>query len=228
MVMDEQYSIIKTRQNQSISEKRYIWDLIQDSYIGGEQYVKSNNLWQYRTESDSDFQNRKRRAVFFNHTQPAADMLTGFLYSNKPERTIQGQLDFLNIDSGKKQTFEQFMQKVATQSLLYTVGVLVDSPSFEENEVITMADRVGNNLNPYCVLYNYNRIRDFYTNDKGELEWILLDNSYNDNSNPFVPTQKVQIYTLWTRDRAIEFNIDSEITTIQKEYEHNLGSAFRI
>lgn len=221
--MHDTLSIIKTRQNPEISRKKIIWDLIRDSYVGGENYINSNHLWQYSTESDTDFQNRRRRAVFFNHTQPAADMLTGFLYSNRPEREFQADLQFLIDNASKGETFEQFMNRVATQSLLYTVGVLVDSPSFEENQFPTMADRLNQGLNPFCVMYNYNRIRDFHVDENGELEWILLDNSYVDSSNPFEAPDKKVIYTLWDRFKSIDFDCSKEIVTPINEIVHNLG-----
>lgn len=221
--MDDALSIIKTRRNSDLSQKTIIWDLIRDSYAGGQNYVNSNHLWQYSTESDTDFQNRRRRAVFFNHTQPAADMLTGFLYSNKPDREIQGELEFLNENTSKGQTFEQFMNRVATQSLLYTIGVLVDSPNFEENSAPTMADRMAQGLNPYCVLYNYNKIRDFYCDDSGNLEWVLLDNSYLDSSNPYKPAEKKIIYTMWDREKSIDFDCSGDYVTPGKEVFHNLG-----
>ena len=76
------------------------------------------------------------------------------------------------------------MKITSLYSLLFTCGILIESPSFDPNEVVTIKDRKDRNLNPYMALYMPEQIRDFSVNkNDGKLDWLILDNSYYDNSD---------------------------------------------
>lgn len=217
---------IATRRHPQIAQKERIWSLISDSYAGGDVYLRGSHLIQYPKESTVGHEARKKRSVYFNHVQPLADMLAGFIYSRKIERKIPTQLQYMVEQASKRKSLDSFIQTVAIHSLLYTCGILVDSPS-DAGEYLTEADRQEAGKNPYCVLYMPNRIRDFYCDDEGCLEWVLLDNSTTDASDPLKPGMIKKVYRLWTRTEIIDYNIEiknnqSEAQEIARR-EHTLG-----
>ena len=207
--------VIKTRLHPKIEAKQSIWKLIHNSYIGGIEYISKDNLFQYSLESNADYIKRVARSVYFNHVQPLADMLVGFLYSEHPDRSsISDEFTYLIEKATHRLSFDSFMHFVATHSLLYTVGVLVDSPVFDPDKVNTIADRRAEGLNPYCILYYPSQIKDFHFDKNGRLAWVLLDNSYYDNSNPLQEAGTVTIYRLWTPDNYTDFLYEGEDVTI--------------
>lgn len=210
-----QASVVKNRQNPKLKAKKEIYKLLDDSYAGGQQYIDGNHLVKYVRESDPQFKARKARSVYFNHVQPLVDLLIGFVFTRPPQRTDMGDLDYLLTDASKGQGLDEFMFNLATQSIMMTCGVLVDAPFFEKEKVLSKSDRKEKGLNPYCLMYTPDRIRDFAFDDKGILLWVLLDNSITDNTDPYKnPIEKV-VYRLWTREYYQDFDYtkkDSPLT----------------
>lgn len=196
---ENQWEVLASRRHPKIVEKLDIWNLLSESYEGGLRYIKSSNLFRHPKEGSKEYAVRKSRSVFFNHVQPIADVLAGFIFSTQPQRTIPAEISFANENISKGKALASYMLNVAIQSQLFTCGTLVDSPSFKADEIKTEKDRKEKNLNPYCVFYYPTQIRDFYLDDRGELEWILLDDSYLDSKDPLSPASEVIQYTLWTK-----------------------------
>lgn len=214
----ETAKLIRERIHPKIKEKKSIWSLLDDSYIGGDRYISNNHLFQYIRESNKDYKNRLARSVYFNHVQPLVDMLVGFLYSEKPDRKKTEPFNYLLEKANKKVSFENFMQRVATLSIMFTVGVLVDSPQYNQSEIKSVADRKNNKINPYCVFYSPHQIKDFYHNDEGELVWLLLDNSYIQKTNPFKKEEKIELYRLWEIGKITDILfVGDDFINIEKE-----------
>lgn len=222
--MGSKADIIFERRNPSIKAKEVIWQLIADSYNGGTDYANGNYLYQNAKESKTSFGVRKERAVYFNQTQPLADLLSGFLFMQLPERNDIGKQEYLlNAATSKKTSMDEFMKVTATHSLLYTCGVLVDSPEFDPEIVQTVKDRKDKGLNPYASLYFPFQIRDFYVGKDGGLDWVLLDNTYYDNEDPFSVGVEVKKYRLWTRDSFQDFFSTTDGITSGALMSHPLG-----
>ena len=182
--------------------------MIELNYYGGEYYNDGNYLFQYPKESDASYKVRKSRAVLFNQLAPIVDLLVGFIFANQPQRVNIEKVEYIIENASKGATINNFMRSVAKWSLMFTCGVLVDSPDFDAATVVTEQDRENAGLNPYALLYKPERIRDFSVNDRGELTWVLLDNSHLDNTNPLEPDMDVVEYRLWTADSWTDFIID--------------------
>ncbi len=228
MPTQEQLKIIATRTSSKINSKKSIWKLISDSYAGGETYIKSNNLFQYVKEGSPEHKNRKARSVFLNHVQPIADTLAGFIFSHDVKREVPSNLNYIIEKASKGKCLDAFMQIVATHSMMYTTAILVDSPSFNPEEIRTANDRNEAGLNPYCVMYYPWQIRDFHLDDEGELEWIILDDCGIDSSDPFSEEKKKELYSLWTRDSLLRVEVKKDeekkdVYSVEKELNHNLG-----
>lgn len=213
--------LILSRIHPAIVDKLSIWNLIYDSYVGGERYIRKSHLFRYVREPETEYKARLLRSVYFNHVQPIADTLAGLLYSKPVQRQIKG-FEYMLEKAHKHKGLDAFMMQVATYSMLYTCGVLVDSPENSE-EYATLADRQSAEVNPYCCFYHPNKISDFYVDDEGCLKWIILDNSYIDSCDPFQEAKKVQSKRLWTEEFYQDFEGSGTATSVSEPVFHGLG-----
>lgn len=200
-----------------------IWRLIYNSYIGGKDYFNGNYLIQYPKESNNNFNQRRKRSVYFNQVSPIVDMLSGMLFLNVPKRTIPDSMSFLKDKVSRDKGLDEFMRILAAYSLMFTVGVLVDMPRFDPEKVKTKRDAIEQKIQPYAVLYLPFKIRDFNIDENGDLDWVLLDNSYYDHSDPFQPGKTVELFRLWTRTSYRDFQRLGDVITDSGEVFHNLG-----
>ena len=167
-----------------------MFKLPDDSYKGGFAYRAGGHLKKYSRESKETHEQRQARAVYFNYIQPIVDILVGFIFRNPVEREIPSLVEPLKENCYKGKSIDTFMRDIAVNSTLYTVGILVDSPNFNTEEIQTEADRRARGLKPYpCVYYPY-QIRDYAVGEDGALLWVLLDDSKVDNSNPLKEAKK--------------------------------------
>ena len=145
-----------------------------------------------------------------------------------PARKNTEAAEWLNLKADNKhKSIDEFMKVVSTYSLLFTCGVLVDSPSFTLEEAPTMKDRKDMGLDPYCVMYLPFSIVDFNIGDDGLLDWVLLDNTYHDNDDPFSEGVDIEIRRLWTRSTFQDFELVKEkqgdSVIAHPEQPHNVG-----
>ena len=203
--------IIFTRRHPDLKAKEENWQLIHDAYRGGSYFSAAKYLFKHAKEAESSFTVRKKRAVYFNQIQPLADLLAGFLFIKLPSRkNIESSKWLVDkaTDSGK--SMDEFMKITATTACLFTCGVLVDSPKFNPEEVKTEKDRVDNKLFPYATLYFPFQIRDFHKGEDGLIDWVILDNTYYDNSDVWKEGTERKIYRHWTRTTFQDFEIIKE------------------
>lgn len=220
------YSILISRRHPKISEKEEIWKLIYDSYLGGQAYKEGNYLFKHPKESTRSYEERSKRATYLNQISPIVNLLSGFLFYPPPIRRNTDLVSYLFQQRGAILPMDMFIKNVAAHSLLFTCAVLVDSPEFNEEEVQTERQRRDYGLYPYCTMYLPFYIRDFNIDQYGELNWILLDDSYTDNTDPFVEAESITRYTLWTKTYVQRFIIDSsnkEGVVAEEPRYHNIG-----
>ncbi|MFW9871964.1 MAG: hypothetical protein ACFFG0_02605 [Candidatus Thorarchaeota archaeon] len=224
--MASKIDIIFERRNSELAEKQSNWELIFNSYVGGVAFSNAGYLIRYPKESIKSFTARKERAVYFNQVSPIVDMLSGLLFLNKPTRNISKDMEYLLTNVSRSKSLNEFSRLAAAYSFMFTCGVLIDTPQYDPQIIKTRKDRIDNKINPYAILYLPFKIRDFSINNvDGELDWIILDDSYIENSDPFIPQSKVIKYTLWKRETYQIFEKE-ERTGIIKEYDevpHKVG-----
>lgn len=224
--MQDAYDIIRTRRNAKLESKDSIYRLLSDSYRGGYEYVSKSHLEQYEREWTKAYDKRKKRSVYINFLQPIVDLLTGFLWAQPVSRKIPEKLKPIEKKASKRKSIDAFMQAVATQAQSYTVGVLVDSPSFDPNVIRTEADRLAAKVQPYACIYTPWQIRDFACDEMMNLEWVLLDDSRTVKVSPIEKAEYKKIYRLWTRSYYQDFEIkeDAKNSVIPQEpVAHNIG-----
>ncbi len=225
------YSIIASRRNAKLASKDGIYKLLSDSYKGGFAYTHAQppHLEPYEREYQEAFKTRLKRSVYINFIQPICDLLTGFVFKEEPNRSkVPPSVAYITDKASKRKGMNQFMQALCPQATMMTMGVLVDSPSFDPSIYATEADRIAAKLQPYACMYFPWHIRDFACDDQMGLEWVLLDDSRTEKPDPFKESIHRCIYRLWTKTDYYDFEIKEEgpgkkTVTLVKEYKHNLG-----
>lgn len=179
--------------HEGLYKKDIVWQLINQSYKGGEYYRAGGNLFQYPREETVSYGKRLQRAVYRNHVQPLADRISGFPFIQEVKRKYPKYLEDFAANTYRGVPLEEFSRMVSLSSLLYTCFVLVDSPKYDTESTRTEADRIEQGLSPYCVLYDPFKIRNFKHDNRGKLIEIFLDDSYLDNEG-----NTIRKYTKWT------------------------------
>ncbi|MDY6969343.1 MAG: hypothetical protein SVR08_11925 [Spirochaetota bacterium] len=217
------YEIIFSRRHEDLSIKDEIYHLIDDCYIGGQQFIDAEHLLKHEKESREGYSRRLELTPYINNFASLVDLIVGFLFVREPSRKETDNVKYIIDKATKTKGLTKFMQMVAIRSFLYPGGVLVDSPTFDPATVGSEKQRQNENLNPYCVFYTPFKIRDFAYDENNELSWIILDNSYTDKTNPLIDNITHEIYRLWTTNEFIDFErIGKEIVAGQA-VEHGLG-----
>jgi len=101
--MEDINKIIKTRRHDLLKARSDTWVLCRDSYIGGEQYRAGNHLSRYYKEHSISYKDRLKRSIYINHVKPLADILTGFLFAEKPAREYSKQISYVETNLSKNQ-----------------------------------------------------------------------------------------------------------------------------
>lgn len=207
--------IIATRRHPRILEKLDVWKQIHDSYLGGQSYREAGYLHKHPKEGQKSYDARKLRASYLNQISPMTNLLSGFLFYPPPVRKNTDKVDYLFRQRGTNLPLDLFVRNIAVHSLLFTCVVLVDSPKFDPEIVTTERQRQDMGLNPYCLLYLPFSVRDFNFDEFGTLNWIILDDSYYDNSDVYEIGKTVTRYTLWTKEYSQTFIINENVDTAQ-------------
>lgn len=222
-ISNENTSNVVNQIHPTVEFKCDTWKQLSKSYSGGITYREGDYLHKFSVrESTRSFDERKDRAIYMNNVQPFADMFVGFLMSGDVRRE-NITLEYIQENANLYSDLDSFMRQVATNSLLYTCGVLVDSPQFDRDLIQTEGDRAAAGINPYCILYHPWQIRNFNIGKDGKLNWLLLDNTYYDNTDPFQIAGYKVLYRLWTREYYQDFLSDANSATM---YNDSSNSAF--
>lgn len=223
-MLDPKYKILFERRNALILHNEEMYDLTRDSYIGGSTYCAEKYLIRNSNEIEPPnvFQYRAQMASYTNYVEPSNNIIVGAIYKQAPDRSkVPSFLDYVSKNIYKGKGIDLFMYSIGIQRNLYPVAILIDSPRL--TGPLTRAERELQNLNPYAVIYKYNEIRDFSFDSYGRLQWILLDNTYLDDSDPMSEPVTITTYTLWTDTQAISFTKDSKDIVSVDAIDHNLG-----
>lgn len=216
--LEKEYRFIFERQHAKIKAKQKIYKLIEDSYAGSEQFKSGKYLRKAVLEYSDEYNKRLEDSTYENFVQPANDTLSGLLYSQEIKREFTGDYVEVSERIAKNKGIKSFMSNVvAPNSLMMSGGVLVDSPSFDKSEIQTKRQQKDAKLYPYAVYYPATLIRDFHEKNNS-LEWILLDDTEFEKTDPLKEEVKVEKRTLWTNFEIIRYTkIGSDWKNVKKE-----------
>lgn len=205
LLMNKEASeILRDRRHPVLLEKDRIYRMIADDYDGSWAWMQVEEyLWKHPKENRRAYNDRRKRATPWLHAQEVADTLSGFLFTTEPERTAGTGFDEFIKKATKNKSLNKLMMNIATKSLMFPVGVLIDTPDFDPEFIVTEADRISAQIKPFAVMYNPWEIRDFNFDTNGELDWVMLDNTRQDAGSPFQSRQPIDEFVIWDKNMWI-------------------------
>lgn len=220
MYLNPNYDQLFTRQHPFYTAHIHTWERNHAAYSGGKSYV-NRALIPHLSEIPDEFEERKRRAYYFNWSRKIARIITQYVLATKPERQ--------NADAELCEDFDrsglrvdEVMRKFSTYLNIFGVAWLaVDMPSFEGD--VTRADELAMRLRPYCVALSPLAVTDWCYGADGQLEWVLVAEQEWDNSDPFNTPVSVDVRKLWTRNDVTIVTRRSDGNSSERVIEHGLG-----
>jgi Phage portal protein, SPP1 Gp6-like len=133
-----------------------VWQRLLESYLGGEDYRRANNLIRYQLETNAEYANRLLNTPLENHCKSIVNTYVSFLFREEPDRDW-GSLDalpelelFLEDADYEGRSWDNFMKEVAVWSTVYGhCWVLCVKPNIGAQ---TRADEQSVGLRPYVSL----------------------------------------------------------------------------
>ena len=177
---------------------REVWERSLAAYSGGSAYVQQA-LIKHVSEIDLEFEERLRRAYYFNYPRKIAALITQYIFASNPVReNADPELveDFSREGLRANEVMRQFSTMI---NVFGAAWLLVEMPDFSGS--VDMERKRIERLRPCCRALSPLAVRDWSVGRDGKLEWALLNVPCFDNRDPFHPPL-VQIQRkLWTRDR---------------------------
>ena len=170
------------------------WKYLLESYIGGEEYRRAQNLVRYQLENNSEYQQRLNNTPLENHCASVISVYNSFLFRQEPTREY-GSIenapelkDFLRDCDFEGKNINQFMKDVSTWSSVFGhCWVFVTKPNIGAQN---RAEEIQAGVRPYLSIINPIMVLDwdFRRQISGRYELVYI--KYLEDINGDVRTVK--------------------------------------
>lgn len=181
------------------------YQTVRDCFIGSSAVKAAADRYLPKLSGQSmlDYENYKRRALFFPITGKTTSTLVGFATSQEPEVKFPPEMAPLFKDDQGSYQFTEFYVRCLQENLLMgRYGVLIDAP-------------ISGAPLPKLITYAAEDIVNWFTDESGNLIWILLREMplVQDPKNKFKLVQTVQyrylsietgVYTVVVYDKEMK------------------------
>ena len=231
--MDKKYEVISSRKNAIYKERCDQWIINCLAYDGGRPYIDAR-LTRFPAEADCEWfgnariTGRKDRAFFINHPRRIVDKLNQYVFQTIPIRQDLEQPYTEDIDL-QGHTINQFMEDLSTAITLYRFAwVLVDRDALavdENGKTIpqSRAEKKSRKDRVYWMLYTPPDVVDWKISEENGIEWVLTEEKYVDDANPWAMVRKKKTRTLWEPDKKTTFYFGEENDKIWEEVVNTSG-----
>lgn len=218
--MSVDYQRLFSREHPFYTAHKDIWERNHKAYSGGKPYIK-DALIPHLSEIPDEYQERLRRAYYFNWPRKIARIITQYVLATRPVR--QGaDADLVEDWSRSGLRADEVMRQFSTYLNVFGAAWLaVDMPQFEGPK--TKADEIAEKLRPYCVALSPLQVIDWCYGSDSDLDWVLVKEALLDNSDPFEQPVEIKIRKLWTRSNLTVVANYSTGKTETNTIDHNLG-----
>lgn len=191
------YSKLFSRENVFYTSHVAQWKRNHAAYSGGKQYIEKA-LVQHVSEIKEEFDERLKRAYYFNWPRKIARIITQYVLASRPDRE-NANSDIVEDFSRTGLRVDEIMRQFSTCINLYGCAWLcVDMPIITGR--MTKADEIRLKLRPYATVISPLDVTDWCYGDDGELLWVITREKTIDNTDPFQDPVSVDVRKLWTRD----------------------------
>ena len=186
--LTDAYAYIGTT-NQEFQRNKDRWQFLLESYLGGDEYRRGQNLVKYTLETDGEYQARIRSTPLDNHCRSVISVYISFLFRTEPQREF-GLLeqdpaleDFLEDADLDGRSFDAFMKETSVWASVFGhCWVLMTKPSIEAE---TLADQLAQGVRPYVNLLTPLVVTDWtwerLPNGKYQLSYFKYIEDVNDS-----------------------------------------------
>ena len=179
------------------------WKFFGDTYEGGRDWF-GQNIFKYFREGNQEYNERVERCYRFNHTKEVVDLLNKYLFKQnivRSEDAPKSVLEFWKHATRGGQSIDELAKKISKHCSIYgRIGIVVDRQRPPQN-VVTIADEKRQKVRTYAYVVNPQDMLDYSFDEEGKLNWILIRETYRNDSDPFAEdsiSEKIR-YRLWTR-----------------------------
>ena len=191
------HSYIFRRQHPEYRRNRAVWERSRAAYSGGANYIQQA-LIQHVSEVDLEYQERLKRAYYFNYPRKIAKIITQYLLASDPLR-YNADEQLLEDFSRTGLRVNEIMRQFSTLLNVYGAAwMLVEMPAFAGE--VDSERQQKEKLRPYAVPLSPLEVVDWSIGKDGALQWVLIEENHFDNSNIFAEPVTARRRRLWTRD----------------------------
>jgi|GEM_PF-582809 len=197
------------------------WRKNRAAYDGGRSYI-GDALIKHLAEFKEEYEERKRRAYYFNFPRRVVRLLTQYVLSVRPQRQ--------NVDADISEDFDraghrvdEVMRQFSINLRIYGVAWLqIDMPSFDGP--VSKAREQSERLRPYCFAPSPENVKAWAYGDDCRLLWVCTEESFWHQPDPFRKGENITVRKLWTRNDCTTVRISENGRYEVSGYvEHNLG-----
>ncbi len=194
------------RQHPLYRKNRQIWERARDAFAGGEKYIRQA-LIRHVSEIDLEFEERLRRACYFNYPRKVAGLITQFVLSADAARTGADASLVEDFSRDGMRTVEVMRQFSTLLNLYGAAALWVEMPFFDGE--IDLERKVSERLRPGVRALSPLEVVDWGNGEDGMLNWVILEEYDRLDAGPFLPSVEVRRRKLWTREEYFILEQDS-------------------
>ena len=223
------------RRHPEYNQRVASWRFFASTYEGGPKWF-AENIHQYFREGPDEYKERIDRAYRFNHTKEVVDLLNKYLFKQNIVRSTDAPKSvqkFWKHSTKGGAGINEFAKQISKHCSIYgRVGIVVDRQRVAEGSApVTLADEKTAAVKTYAYIVSPVDMLDYSLDDEGELNWILIQETYRNDENPFdEKSGDVRVrYRLWTRSTMTLFEEDATAGKKKPRYiitdyvNHDLG-----
>jgi len=198
------------------------WRYLLESYMGGEEYRRAENLIRYQLEQDHEYAARLFATPLDNQCASVVSVYQSFLFRTPPER-IFGSLegmpeidDFLSDADQDGQNLNAFMKDASTYASIFGhVWIMVTKPFMG---AVTMAEEQASGIRPYVSMMTPLVVVDWdwtrTPTGKYQLSYFKYLEEVNGN---------FKVFKEWHENKIVTKVVDTENDRVTDEYEEQNG-----
>jgi len=213
--------ILNTRHPHYI-ERAADWSFFLKSYEGGSSYLRSGNLFRYVKEPEIAYNERLKRAAYYNYCAPIIDIYNAHLFRQGAVRVTDDPelVAFFEDVDGLGTTMDTFMKEVQCMAQIFgKYHVAVDLPAPEVEPASMQAQREMG-LRPYLVKLDPRDLVNWQLDDSGRLVWARIRERVSEGDDPFEGAEDEWRFRTWTRAEWFLHTLDGQPIA---RGEHGLG-----
>jgi hypothetical protein len=203
--MDDAAALEYTHPDYDANVKK--WEKYIDLYCAHEIY---NYIYKHPRETTESWEARVGRAYLYNYASSVVDLFVSYLFSvnivreETSDENMKSEIQTVLSDADMKgTTYDVFIRTAATfAQVMGWVGVLVDAPSIDTDNLLSERDRKDKGIRPFLKMILPMHLLDWAIDDFGKFLWVKIEVPVFEESRTF--KEKVdgaeRRFLIWNRD----------------------------